>query len=212
MSAVYIMEAVGFPYVKIGHTRDLETRLVRISQQVPFEVRVIGIVKGTERDEGELHRQCATWRVRGEWFEKAPELLELVRATVARGTIEHVTRKCVDCGRLRSTARGKRCRKCEGDRRRREAAAAAKPKRCVDCGKVVSRQNVTGVCRSCGMRRAWARPDYQASIMQTREAAGVRRRKKCERCGEPLSPRGNRFHAECWQAELADRRARKAVP
>lgn len=61
----YIIKQRCLPFVKIGQTRDLKTRLSTLQTASPTELEVL---LTTPIDEGALHRFFAPCRTRGEWF------------------------------------------------------------------------------------------------------------------------------------------------
>ena len=200
---VYFVEAVSTGLVKIGWTSNLEKRLYALRRGNAVELVLLKCIPGDRAVEAALHRRFRAYRVRGEWFRVDPLRSDIDALT---GNIPTLV-KCRDCGAVLMRDRGMQCRVCAGLHRRALTRAAAERRAtCRECGRALSLKTVlkgvsTGLCRGCGMRSAWARPDYQASIMAARAAAGVRRRRKCERCGEPLRARkGGRFHPECWAA------------
>jgi Meiotically Up-regulated Gene 113 (MUG113) protein len=69
---------IGFgQYVKIGITTNLDSRLAQL--QIPEELSEYALfVNGWRREELELHRRFAAYRVRGEWFKKEGELAEWI--------------------------------------------------------------------------------------------------------------------------------------
>jgi hypothetical protein len=132
-------------------------------------------------------------------------------------TVRSKRRYCADCGAAKPSTKSLCCRTCAGKRRskahRLETVAEEARFRatcvCLGCGVQRSASAVRargkkdpGLCRSCAMRKAWASQGYQESIMAARQREGLRRRKRCEACGEPLAPgrdSGTRFHPECWR-------------
>lgn len=84
---IYFMQGVSGGAIKIGIAVDVEKRRKAIQYFEPLEI--LATVPGNEKVETELHKQFASIRLHGEWFEPAPELLEC---------IEHV-RLCADLPR-----------------------------------------------------------------------------------------------------------------
>lgn len=74
---VYFIEAGNF--VKIGYTYSPISRVRRMMTDSPFELRVLHAEFGTLKWERTLHRQFASFRVRGEWFHKSAEILEFIK-------------------------------------------------------------------------------------------------------------------------------------
>lgn len=70
---IYFIEAGDF--IKIGYTRSPASRAVKMMTDSPHELKLLHFEPGTFKREKVLHRHFADIRVRGEWFEKTPELL-----------------------------------------------------------------------------------------------------------------------------------------
>jgi Meiotically up-regulated gene 113 len=73
---IYFIECQDF--IKIGWTRNLEQRLSAIGMAVPFTLRLLHIAAGSKDDERSLHLRFGKHQHKGEWFRKAPELLEFI--------------------------------------------------------------------------------------------------------------------------------------
>lgn len=65
-------------YIKIGFTRHIKSRLVRIQIDNCMRVKLIGKMKGGQELESTLHRKFKKYRKRGEWFNPGPELIEYI--------------------------------------------------------------------------------------------------------------------------------------
>ena len=65
-------------YIKIGFTRHIKSRLVRMQIDNCMKLKLIGKVKGGQELESKLHRKFKQYRKRGEWFGAVPELLEYI--------------------------------------------------------------------------------------------------------------------------------------
>jgi len=76
----YIVEAG--PFVKIGYTMNIDKRFESLQTACPYEVSMVCLFPYTTEElaremELDLHRKFKKFRVRGEWFTKAPVLKEL---------------------------------------------------------------------------------------------------------------------------------------
>lgn len=77
---VYFLSAKceGYP-VKIGLTLNRESRFSALQTSIPYDIDVIGLWavkdKSAERD---LHKRFSHIRLRGEWFERTPELMKFI--------------------------------------------------------------------------------------------------------------------------------------
>ena len=65
-------------FIKIGFTRHIKSRLVRMQIDNCMKVKLIGKMKGGRDLEMKLHRKFKQYRKRGEWFVAVPELLEYI--------------------------------------------------------------------------------------------------------------------------------------
>jgi len=87
-------------FVKIGWSRTPKKRLKGISTSGPMKVSAIGLRRGTVLDEKHLHLKFADYRVNGEWFRAAPELLDAIAFDItAAGAIQ----KLRDSGIIKSS-------------------------------------------------------------------------------------------------------------
>lgn len=64
--------------VKIGMADSVSARLAQLQTGSPWPLRLLGVVPGGAVEERDLHRRFAHLRLRGEWFEGAPELLAAI--------------------------------------------------------------------------------------------------------------------------------------
>lgn len=62
--------------VKIGHARDVATRLRRLRVDNAAEVELLVAIRGTLQGEARIHLKFEHLRLRGEWFVASDELLE----------------------------------------------------------------------------------------------------------------------------------------
>jgi hypothetical protein len=73
---VYFIEAGD--YIKIGYTRSIKSRIIKMMTDVPMEPKTLHLEPGTIKQEKIFHRHFASIRARGEWFRKTAELLEFI--------------------------------------------------------------------------------------------------------------------------------------
>ena len=68
---VYVMHAQGTCLIKIGHTQEIDQRIVYLQPGCPYPLRVLYAISGTDALalESRLHKHCAAYHLRGEWFE-----------------------------------------------------------------------------------------------------------------------------------------------
>lgn len=83
---IYFLQRGEDGLIKIGFTdRNARRRRSEVQVGCPEKIRVLAEVLGTLDEEQALHKQFESARVRGEWFEPVPELLELINAIVFDG-------------------------------------------------------------------------------------------------------------------------------
>ena len=70
--------------IKIGRSRNPEARAAELQTGSPVPLRVLASVSGDSRLEAQYHRRFADFRVRGEWFERCPTLLNEIE--ILQGT------------------------------------------------------------------------------------------------------------------------------
>lgn len=75
------------PYVKIGHTCDLERRLRELRMFSPVKFELLAVLPGPRDTEKQLHRKFSGSKVHGEWFEMTLALRELIDSILARGSV-----------------------------------------------------------------------------------------------------------------------------
>lgn len=65
---IYVIEGMGI--YKIGRTKSLQKRLITIANSLPFEIKVVHVIKtkDTVNAEKQLHAQYEDKRIRREWF------------------------------------------------------------------------------------------------------------------------------------------------
>jgi hypothetical protein len=72
VSRVYLIQSG--PFVKIGTTRDIATRIADLQRATPFPLTLLAILAGDVKLERELHRRFDKQRHRFEWFRIEGEL------------------------------------------------------------------------------------------------------------------------------------------
>ena len=85
---IYFLTAdtANFP-IKIGFSRGPTIcRMSTLQNGCPYPLVSLGVMRGTASEERSLHRRFEQWRLKGEWFERCPNLLDFIRsaATVER--------------------------------------------------------------------------------------------------------------------------------
>lgn len=77
---VYFISADGLDFIKIGITKDLETRLKKMQVGSPFRFQVLRTVRGEEPHEIALHKRFSHLRHDREWFRADLELLQFIES------------------------------------------------------------------------------------------------------------------------------------
>lgn len=75
---VYFIQAVSGGPIKIGMSQNPERRLADLQVGSPVMLRIIGAAAGGQSREAALHRRLAKYRLHGEWFADAPEVLAAI--------------------------------------------------------------------------------------------------------------------------------------
>ena len=82
-SYVYFIGAdVGL--IKIGQTSAPLCRLSAFNLGSPIELRFLALIVGGAKEERKYQARFADLRVRGEWFERSPEILRFIKRTRSR--------------------------------------------------------------------------------------------------------------------------------
>lgn len=80
---VYFIQGEDGGPIKIGRTRNLAARVSELQCGYPFgRLRYVAIVHATDQTEQYLHEQFASFRLFGEWFVPAPELVRFIRQEI----------------------------------------------------------------------------------------------------------------------------------
>lgn len=64
--------------IKIGITQDIVKRMESLQCGSSAKLKLLAVARGGAKYEKELHERFSQARVRGEWFEPVPELLDLI--------------------------------------------------------------------------------------------------------------------------------------
>lgn len=75
---VYFVQSGLEGPIKIGASSNVKQRLVDLQMGSPQPLKLLAQVRGSKREEREVHRRFAHLRVRGEWFSPAAELIEYI--------------------------------------------------------------------------------------------------------------------------------------
>jgi hypothetical protein len=76
---VYFFQIRNDGPIKIGSSRNPENRLKSLNQSSPYQMRMLGTIEATNGEEGKMHKRFSKYRIRGEWFHPAKELIEYVK-------------------------------------------------------------------------------------------------------------------------------------
>jgi hypothetical protein len=77
-SRVYFVQESGMGAIKIGTTKNVNTRVSDMAVGTPHLLAVLALIDGNHEVEHALHQRFAHARIRGEWFRPVPELLEYI--------------------------------------------------------------------------------------------------------------------------------------
>ena len=86
--SVYFVTAREVGRVKIGYAQNPQARVVSVQTHSPVPLRLERTCDGGKAEEEALHERFAAHRVRGEWFDLAPEI-ERHMATLPRYEWRH---------------------------------------------------------------------------------------------------------------------------
>ncbi len=75
---VYFIQDTGLGNIKIGFTKDLQERLLKLQTSAAHELKVLKSLPGGRKKEYALHKQFEHLRIGGEWFKPEPELLDFI--------------------------------------------------------------------------------------------------------------------------------------
>lgn len=77
--SVYFIQIGLLGPIKIGRSRNPGRRLVALSAQMPFDMRIVGVIANVKPNtETRLHHRFASEHIRGEWFQPSPRLLRFI--------------------------------------------------------------------------------------------------------------------------------------
>lgn len=60
--------------IKIGTSQDVQRRLYKLQTASPKPLRILAMVRGNAALEAKLHTRFKRCRIKGEWFDRTPEL------------------------------------------------------------------------------------------------------------------------------------------
>jgi hypothetical protein len=86
ISRVYFLQESSIGAIKIGTTKNVNTRVRTAATYTPHTLSVIASISGNHEIKIDLHRRFADARIRrrGEWFRPVPELLAYIAEIKAR--------------------------------------------------------------------------------------------------------------------------------
>lgn len=77
-------------HFKIGYTTNLDKRIKQLQTGSSTELKVICVKHGDVALEQQLHSTLSKYHVRGEWFEKSPEVMNVIANLVDYSLDKHV--------------------------------------------------------------------------------------------------------------------------
>jgi Meiotically Up-regulated Gene 113 (MUG113) protein len=77
---LYFVQMLPDGPIKIGRAANPEKRLRALQTASPFDLAVRALIKSCRpgQDESSIHHDLAEWRIRGEWFDADPAVLEFI--------------------------------------------------------------------------------------------------------------------------------------
>lgn len=82
-SYIYFIQVDGGGPIKIGITKnDPRKRMSKIQSDCPWPVSLLGATTGALDDEAAFHRNLSAFKMQGEWFKPAPEVLAAIGETL----------------------------------------------------------------------------------------------------------------------------------
>lgn len=85
---IYFMRAeFGDRPIKIGVANDPMARAKKIHAMCPFPISLVATVPGNIYDEKLIQRHFRAHRIRGEWFNPAPEILDFISTVQSAGML-----------------------------------------------------------------------------------------------------------------------------
>ena len=90
----FVYFAESGPFVKIGYSWRARERVRKMHTSNPYEVKLIGLLKGGKIREAELHKMFADARYRNEWFHLTDDVRRRIIALV--GEWDHLDRPTKD--------------------------------------------------------------------------------------------------------------------
>jgi hypothetical protein len=87
---LYVMQS-SLGHIKIGRSRNTESRRRTIEHYCGLPVTLLLELQGCGDREGDLHDELRRFRLKGEWFENAPACRLAIRAFTERDDIAFIT-------------------------------------------------------------------------------------------------------------------------
>lgn len=75
---VYVIQSEQGGPVKIGKAKNPRERIATLQTASPYPLRLLHVLPGGRPLERQLHERLAPFRLRGEWFDLDPKVLELL--------------------------------------------------------------------------------------------------------------------------------------
>lgn len=97
MSRVYFVQAGNGGPIKIGIARDPAKRMSDLQVANANKLTLLGSIPGDLYDEQSLHQTFQPYRLNGEWFQPAPQVVDWLKT---RGMTATVEGRCESCASL----------------------------------------------------------------------------------------------------------------
>jgi hypothetical protein len=87
---IYFIQVLPNGPIKIGYTAASTAigRFNQLQQASPYKLALSGLLHGYEKEERKLHRLFSKYKLRGEWFESAPELVNAANTLIGNWEIK----------------------------------------------------------------------------------------------------------------------------
>ena len=76
---IYFIQGVSGGSIKIGYSKDIESRIKSLQFHSPVQLTVVGWMEGSVELERQLHKVFSSHRLWGEWFSPDESILDYIR-------------------------------------------------------------------------------------------------------------------------------------
>lgn len=83
LGRIYFVQGISGGPIKIGWSKWVHQRLQDMQIGSPVPLKILATIPGSQPEERRVHKRFKGIRIRGEWFDPSPELLEFIGSLVA---------------------------------------------------------------------------------------------------------------------------------